>query len=313
MAIAWHRSLIGRTRHVVRSRMSEHPALYLPFARRKYPGPSPEVIGPQTQLVIDAYTRSATTFAVYALQLAQDKPVRLAHHLHAPAQLIAAARRGVPALLLIRTPRDAILSQLTRESHVALRDAVVAYTRFHTCLAPYRDRMVVADFETVTHDFGSVIRRLNARFGLSLVEFVHSDASMRDCFALIQQRGTLSPVLLGFESGLVSESEMRRDQQLRNRAELAEPRDAWIPSAKRRRTKEALAQQWERPDLAELRERAQAAYESFVALAEAEPVAAPALEASPTGLLIAGPARNSPLPETRGGEPASQSKLASLD
>jgi hypothetical protein len=304
---------MGRTRHVVRSRLSEHPALYLPFARRKYPGPSPEVIGPQTQLVIDAYTRSATTFAVYALQLAQDKPVRLAHHLHAPAQLIAAARRGVPALLLVRTPRDAILSQLTRESHVALRDALVAYTRFHTCLTPYQDRMVVANFETVTHDFGSVIRRLNARFGLSLVEFVHSEASMRDCFALIQQRGTLSPVLLGFESGLVSEAEMRRDQELRDTRESAEPRDAWIPSAQRRRTKEALAQQWERPDLAELRERAQAAYESFAALAEAGPVAAPTLEASPTGSLIAGPAWNSPLPETRGGEPVSDSRLASLD
>ena len=77
--------------------------------------PAREVIGPQTELVIDGYTRSASTFAVYAFQLCQDEPVRLAHHRHAPAQLIAAARRSIPALLLIREPQGAILSQLIQE------------------------------------------------------------------------------------------------------------------------------------------------------------------------------------------------------
>ena len=37
---------IRRVRHRLRTHVSEHPAVYLPFARRKYPGPSPEVIGP---------------------------------------------------------------------------------------------------------------------------------------------------------------------------------------------------------------------------------------------------------------------------
>ena len=102
-------SFASRARHRLRTRVAEYPSLYLPFARRKYPGPSPEVISPETELVIDGFTRSATTFAVYALQLSQERPVRLAHHLHAPAQLIEAARRGVPALVLIREPRGAIL------------------------------------------------------------------------------------------------------------------------------------------------------------------------------------------------------------
>jgi hypothetical protein len=60
-----------RLRHVLRTRISEHPVIYLPIARRKHPGPSPEVISSDTELVIDGYTRSATTFAVYAFQLAQ--------------------------------------------------------------------------------------------------------------------------------------------------------------------------------------------------------------------------------------------------
>src|SRR6266852_4306436 len=47
--------LIRRVRHRLRTHVSEHPAMYLPFARRKYPGPSQQVISPRTELVIDGY------------------------------------------------------------------------------------------------------------------------------------------------------------------------------------------------------------------------------------------------------------------
>src|SRR6266571_2862096 len=96
-----HVSALQRFRHILRTRISQYPALYMPFARRKYPGPSPEVVSSEAEFVIDGYTRSACTFAVYAFQLAQDRPVRMAHHLHAPAQLIAAARMEIPALVVI--------------------------------------------------------------------------------------------------------------------------------------------------------------------------------------------------------------------
>jgi hypothetical protein len=255
---------VRRARHRLRTRVSEHPALYLPFARRKYPGPSPEVIGPQTELVIDGYTRSASTFAVYAFQLCQDEPVRLAHHLHAPAQLIAAARRSIPALLLIREPQGAILSQLIQEPGVALRDALVAYIRFHTCLRPYAGSLAVAEFEQVTHDFGSVIRRLNTRFGTSFTEFTHTDATMHECFELMKQRGTLSPALLGFESGTVTREQMHGElRALASQPQPGEVREAWVPSERRYRTKAALCDQWYQPGLARLRDRARAGFEEF--------------------------------------------------
>jgi hypothetical protein len=256
-----------RARHVVRSRVAESPAVYLPFARRKYPGPSPEVISADTELVIDGYTRSASTYAVYALQLAQARPVRLAHHLHAPAQLIEAARRDVPALLLVRDPRDAILSQVVREPGIALRDALVAYARFHERLMPYSEYFVIADFETVTSDFGSVIRELNARFALSLTEFVPTQAAVRECFAFIEQRGSLSPTLLRFESGLVSADQARRElHSLQQRCATGELRDAWRPSEPRRRAKEELSQSWEQAGLTRLRQRAGLVYEEMRAL-----------------------------------------------
>lgn len=258
-------SLIRRARHRLRTHLSEHPAIYLPFARHKYPGPSPQVISSRTELVIDGYTRSATTFAVYALQLSQERPVRLAHHLHAPAQFIEAARRGIPALLLIREPQGAILSQLIREPGVTLGDALVAYSRFYTCLLQYRDTFVVGEFEQVTHEFGRVVRRLNDRFGTSFVEFVHSDANRRECLEFIKLRGTLSKTVLGFESGEVSRNQLQRElQAVACGGKPPEARDAWIPSEDRERAKAALREQWLQPSLAKLRDRAQLVYQAFV-------------------------------------------------
>lgn len=264
--------LLRRARHRLRTRVSEHPSVYLPFARRKYPGPSPMVIGPDTELVVDGYTRSASTFAVYALQLAQEQPLRLAHHLHAPAQLVAAARADLPTLLVIRKPRDAILSQVVREPGVVIRDALDGYVRFHETLRPYRDHMVVGEFRAITHDFGAVIARLNERFGLALRAFVATPQNVAECFAFIEQRGSLSRILLGFESGLTTREEAVAELQRRQLAEPAgELREAWRPSAARRRKTDALAGQWCDRSLDRLRERAEALYAQFTADAVVAP------------------------------------------
>ncbi len=254
-------SPVRRARHRARTLVVVHPGGYLPVARREYPGPSPAVIGPETELVIDGYFRSANTFCVYAFQLAQDRPVRLAHHLHAPAQLIMAARRGVPALLLLREPRDAILSELIYDD-VALPDALAAYARFYSCLLPYLDRFVVGEFAQVTSDFGAVIRRLNAAFGTSFGEFRRDAESTRECLALMRQRGTSSELLLGFESGVITREEMRRElPALERTPKPPELREAYVPSPQRSRAKAALIEQWLSPRLARPRARAQRVYQ----------------------------------------------------
>jgi hypothetical protein len=239
--------------------------MYLAFARYKYPGPSPQVISADTELVIDGYTRAGTTFAVYALQLAQERPVRLAHHLHAPAQVIEAARRGIPALVVIREPKSTILSQVIREPGVTIEDALVAYARFYSCLMPYRGNFIVAEFKQITNEFGAVVRRLNSRFGTGFAEFVYSEDNLVECSELMKLRGTHSKILLGFESGDISRDQVRRELHYLSKAKPVEARDAWVPSEDRERAKAALEEEWNRPRLARLRDRAQEAYQTFAA------------------------------------------------
>lgn len=259
---------LRRARHRLRSRVFTSP-LYLPYARLRFSrDPSPAVVGARTELVIDGYFRSANTFAVYAFQLGQDRPVRLAHHLHAPAQLLAAARRGLPALLLIREPRDAILSELLYDRGVTIRGALAAYHQFYVCLLPSIDRFVVGEFGQVTTDLGGVTRQLNERFGTRFAEVTPTAAGRRECFELMRQRGTLSPVLLGFESGLVSRDELRAQlPAIARQPRPAHLREAWVPSGHRARLTAALAQDWLAPDLAQPREQAEHVYQEVLAAA----------------------------------------------
>jgi hypothetical protein len=238
----------------------------------KYRRPGPKAVGSETELVIDGYTRSAVTFAVFAFQLAQDRPVRLAHHLHAPAQLIEAARRGVPALAVIRAPEGAVLSASIREPYVTPRSAFVAYSRFYESLLPYRSAMVVGEFEEVTADLGAVICRVNQRFGTRFREFDHSPENVRFCFDLVEvraRRPAWDHVLGEFECGYIDAEELRREL-MRHRVDEQTPlgaagvERAARPSAERERMKGTLKLRLQQPELRDVRARADRAYERFL-------------------------------------------------
>ncbi|MGD1922294.1 MAG: hypothetical protein ACFCAD_27420 [Pleurocapsa sp.] len=51
-----------------------------------------------TDIVIEGYPRSGNTFASSAVRIAQTKPVKIAYRLHAPTQLICAAKMVIPAI-----------------------------------------------------------------------------------------------------------------------------------------------------------------------------------------------------------------------
>ncbi|MDP9295395.1 MAG: hypothetical protein M3O88_01700, partial [Actinomycetota bacterium] len=140
--------------------VAEYPGLALPLARRRGHG---EVVDGATEIVIEGYPRAASSFAVAAFRAAQQRPVRIAHHVHAPAQLVEAARRHIPALALIRSPEDSLISYVIRYPSIPMRSAGHGYLRFYRPLLRFLPRLVTATFEEVVGDFGPVIRRVNER------------------------------------------------------------------------------------------------------------------------------------------------------
>ncbi len=227
------------------------------------------VVTRDTDLVIDGYTRSATTYAVYAFQVAQPRPVRLAHHLHAPAQILAAARWGIPTILLIRDPEGAVLSQVVREPGVTVRDALVSWRRFYEVTLRRPGAFVVGEFAQVTTDMGRVTRDLNERFGTSFAEFERTRGHEREVLELMGERPTTIPewssILLGFESGLVSREEvLAARERFRGRSDRG-ARPTWVPSQERDAAKERLGAEWADRALDRERARAYRVYEDVVA------------------------------------------------
>lgn len=142
-------------------------------------------VTPATRLVIEGFPRSANTFAVNAFQQAQREHVRLAHHLHMPAQVIRAARWRIPSLVLIRNPEDAITSLVIRNPQSA-EQALRHYIMFYETVAEYRDAFVLGLFEEVVGDYGRVIDCVNARFGTEFATFDHTEESVKKVFARIE-------------------------------------------------------------------------------------------------------------------------------
>lgn len=230
------RRLVYSTRAVV----SAHPSLYLPFAERKYRRDVEDrVVDRDTELVIEGFQRSGNTFAVVAFESAQRRPVRTAHHLHAAAQIVAAVRMGVPALVLIRDPADSVLSHMIREPGISAKQALANWVRFYEAVIPVRERVVIADFADVTTDLGDVIRRLNAKYGTDFEVFEHTQQNVDECFEVIEHRNRQ-------KYGQIAESKVPR------------------PSAEREGLKAGLREEFDAHRLEGLRTRAYRVYRSLV-------------------------------------------------
>jgi hypothetical protein len=212
----------------VKTLVAQHPSLALPLARRRGHG---EVVDGATEIVIEGYPRAASSFAVAAFRAAQQRPVRIAHHVHAPAQLVEAARRRIPALALIRDPEDALISYVIRYPDIPMRSAGRGYLRFYRPLLRLRPRLVTATFEEVVGDFGPVIRRVNERFATSFKVFEHTEDNVTRVFEEID-----ADYRTRLEEGPKFESVVPRPSELRTRLKEDLQREFRSPDFERLRT-----------------------------------------------------------------------------
>lgn len=136
----------------------------------------------KTEIVIEGYPRCANTFAVVAFRMAQSRDVPIAHHLHSLAQIRRGVRRRLPTLVLIREPREAILSFAVRRQLTDVSWALDEYIDFHRGLVPLAGAIVLAEFHEVTSDFAAVIRRVNRRFNTTFAEFENTEENVAACF-----------------------------------------------------------------------------------------------------------------------------------
>jgi hypothetical protein len=219
--------------------VGDRPAL-LPLLLRATPEGVTKAITDDTVLVIEGFPRSGNTFALFAFRNAQGPGVNSVGHVHHPAQVIAAARLGLPTLLVIRPPVPCLASYLVTAPHGRPAGVLREYIHYHTALLPYRGAVVVGEFEQVTTSFSKVIEALNLRFGTSFAPFDESVTNVEAVFGDIERHhAAMHP---------------------RKAVERVVPR----PSSERKLENAHYAALLEAPELAELRARAEDLYQVFV-------------------------------------------------
>ena len=236
-------NVVGIAKERARIYVGKHPRLFFGLYGAR-PGYCDVLVDRSTDLVVEGFPRSGNTFAVFAFREAQEREIRIAHHLHAPAQVMRAAEFGIPVLVLLRDPVDAALSLVLRDPGYSVEGALRYYVSFYEAVAVYREHFVLGTFEEVTRDYGPVIERVNERFGTSFGVFGHGEQNVEKVFSRIEE-----------------------SHRARRNSVLVEEQIA-RPSASKANLKAALKKQVESLDLGPLVERARAAHRGLVEASE---------------------------------------------
>jgi len=189
-----------------RNFFGRYPVVFFPLygIRRKN---SVQSVRQNTQLVIEGFPRLANTWTMLAFEYVQPTPVKIAHHLHVPAQVIKAIKLQIPSLVLIRKPRDAVASLLVRSPEISALLALRAYVSFYKKLIHYRVGYVVGTFEDVTRRLDKVIAAVNTRFRTEFVPPILTNRDVKIVFEQIDEANRRAD--LGLETHMARPSSVR--------------------------------------------------------------------------------------------------------
>lgn len=121
----------------------------------------------QTDLCLEGSPSSGNSFAVNAIRRALG-PLRVSSHTHAVANVKLALRQRVPAVIVVRHPREAIPSRVVRfgaSPALAVRD----YIDFQRFAVEHRDEVLVLVFEQFVADPTLGLAQVGALLGRQAV------------------------------------------------------------------------------------------------------------------------------------------------
>lgn len=124
-------------------------------------------------LCIDGFPRSANSYAVNLVQKMAPS-IKIIHHIHAPAILKKTAGK-IPTIVLIRDPREAILSEYIRDQHAAAKTPNIThlikrYTQYYQVTKKLGDKITLVTFEQVTETPEEYLRAVAVILGAQPAE-----------------------------------------------------------------------------------------------------------------------------------------------
>lgn len=152
-------------------------------------GNAPDLLASEhCELVVEGFPRSANTYFLYAFETAQSNGVIVKGHSHSSGNVRLSVWLNKPTCILIRSPRDAIISHLIRNPDASEKRLLQSYEAFYTNVARVRDNVVIAEFNDITSNINAVIVRINSKFNTRFDLLVQSEANMARIEEKLSQR-----------------------------------------------------------------------------------------------------------------------------
>jgi hypothetical protein len=148
---------LGIQTHVGRS-----PLLYQLLHRARAAPRSRNLVGPATDLCIEAPSGSGNSVFVRSFQIA-NPDVSVAHHHHVAAQVKRSVAFGVPTLVILRNPIDCSVSR-SREAPWMVGPVLPQWIHFFRAVESLESSVLRLSFELVTREPGAAVQRVNERF-----------------------------------------------------------------------------------------------------------------------------------------------------
>jgi hypothetical protein len=182
-----------------------------------------------TALVMDGFPRSGNSYARATFQYANGYDLPISTHAHSHRMPELGAKWGIPTIVLIRDPRDAIASGRHFDPTVPVATSIAAYRRYYEPVVGFLDRVMIASFAQVTADMGAVIERCNERFGTTFRPWMSTPEAEAAVVAKIDEATEIFAPEGRFDAMVPRPSAVRQDKSkllgdlsARDQADLAE-------------------------------------------------------------------------------------------
>jgi len=145
------------------------------------------IVQADSELCIEGFQRSGNS-NFFILFKHKNRQVKIAHHIHGSAHVKRAIENGVPTLVLIRQPGDALASLLSWDKKLKPKIAIKAYINFYQQLMDVKSKVLIADFEESTNNIAGIVNKLNERFHKDFVIPDYSETELKQIKENISSR-----------------------------------------------------------------------------------------------------------------------------
>lgn len=166
-----------------------------------------------TDIIIDGFPRSANTYATFAFDSVQDTRYNIAHHIHKKSQFLIGAKYNIPAILLIRNPADCIVSTLIRQPKYNPETLFKGYLHMYDSLQKM-DSFVVGEFTDVLKDYGTIIKKVNSKYGTLFSIYEKNDENEKRVKNIVQNQDELKNAS-DYEQRVAYPTDKRKEEKKR--------------------------------------------------------------------------------------------------